>query len=101
MKFEARLKQIEQKLRPKEKKFESKLTYLDLFDIPREEMEETFAVLGDAGGYHLMFTNEEQAALGDEQINALNQLTPSQFYEVMFADRLKQREQQQNINGRN
>ena len=90
MKFEGRLRQIEQRLKPHKKHVEYEHQYLDLLDFPKEETIETFATLKEAGGYHLMFTREECTALGEEQIKALEQLTPTQFYELMMTNREKQ-----------
>ena len=84
MAFEQRLRQIENRLKrqPGGHKYEPE--YMDLLDLPKETVIDTLGVLKDAGGYQLMFRQEQVAMVSKDELNALNKLTPGQFYEMML-----------------
>jgi len=57
--------------------------YLNLLDFPKETVIGALGVLKDAGGYQLMLSPEVLETVSEEELNALNNLTPGQLYDLM------------------
>ena len=91
MALEQRLKQIEIRLKkqPRVPHYEAK--YVDLFDFPKDTVIGALSTIKDAGGYQLMFKPELVAIASENEISALNTLTPDPFYEMMVTQRLEGR----------
>ena len=64
---------------------------MNLLNIPKETVIAAFGIIKDAGGYQLMFKQEQVAMASKDELNELNMLTPGQFYEMMVTQRLEGR----------
>jgi len=81
MALEQRLRQIEIRLKQQQRVMHDEP---HLLNIPKETEIEAFGIIKDAGGYQLMFRPEEVAMMSKDEISELNQLTPVQFYEMIY-----------------
>jgi hypothetical protein len=79
-----RLRQIEKKLKPPPES--PKEQPMRLRDIPKETIVGAFAVLRDVGGYELGLGAYYRQQASEEEIAALNQLSPGEFYDMMFCE---------------
>ena len=86
MGLEQRLRLIEGKLRLKRRGAKSNPP-MTMLDLPKETVIGGFGILKDMGGYQLMYTQEQLAAASKDEIDELNKLTPTQFYELMLMRR--------------
>ena len=84
MALEQRLRQIEIRLKQQQRVPHDEPQCKDLLNIPKETEIEAFGIIKDAGGYQLMFRPEEVAMMSKDEISELNQLTPVQFYEMIY-----------------
>ena len=81
MKLEQRLRKVEEKLKPPPKVSEYEPRYIE---IPKETVVAALGILKDVGGYQFMLGAKYRDAASDEELVALNRLTPSEFYNMMF-----------------
>jgi len=58
---------------------------MGLLDFPKATVVAALGILKDAGGYQLMLRPEELAVANKEELDALNKLTPGQFYSAISA----------------
>lgn len=59
-----------------------------MLDLSKETVIATLGILKDLGGYQLILRPEQLAVANKEELDALNKLTPGQFYDLMLTQRL-------------
>ena len=89
--LESRLKQIEDKLKLQMGVWKEEPLYIDLLDLPKETVIDTFDVLKEAtGGYQCMVSQDEKTAAGQDELNALDLLSPEQYYDLLVSQRAQE-----------
>ncbi len=81
--LEHRIRQLERTLRAATSPAPAVKHYLD---IPKETVIAAFGVLRDAGGYHYMLAPEDLKSISQEEIDAINKLTPEELYDTLVGD---------------
>ena len=82
--LERRLRQIEDRLKPQPRSPKYEPQCMGLLDFPKATVVAALDILKDTGGYQLMLRPEELAAANKEELDALNKLTPGQFYDLIL-----------------